>query len=256
MPSPTTREGYDATVAANLASQDAHRRARTHYAAVDERDQLAAEEAERVALVVTDADVSADPEVAELEGRLVDGEDIPAEQVAEVRAAARARVRFARLRDLAANRKARRDAAQLEREQAAAAEEHARAALTPYTPVAMIPLYDDAVRAVRAYTEALDGRNKALVDLATLPSAQRHREVTIDMSRGVVTAVLPLDGHHYKFQDIGQHVVRVLNAAGLDERRHQIVDRSLFDLDTRDPAIVAEGRAMAAEPKGRRKGAA
>jgi len=145
-----------------------------------ERDRQAAELAAAEAVPdsgeIDPAEIDADPEVAALEERIASGDTKVTEaQLAKVRTEAAGRVRFVRLRGKFAERKARKDAEQLERVQAAAAEQHAREALAGHLDADLAPLQDEAVRAVAALVQAVEGRNATLRRLVHLPAAQRVR---------------------------------------------------------------------------------
>lgn len=241
-------------IRAEKAENSAARRAQWEADQVAERAAVErAEQDRRAAIDAVPADeLSDDDEVTELEERIASGDDtVTVEDLQRAREAATGRKRFARLRDVFADRQARREAERAEREAAAAAQEHARTVLGPYAPAEMVPLYDQAVAAVRAYTEALVHRDAAVRSLTALPPVERHRGVTVDQRNPVAMSV-DLDGHEYRLQNIASHVRRVLEAAGIAPRSLDVVDRTLFALDDHDPAIVAEGRAQLATRKGRR----
>jgi hypothetical protein len=231
-------------------------RARAERAAEQaEAERLAAEERAALDAVPIDDEVDADPEVVEVEERIAAGdESVSAEHLAEARNVAAGRIRFARLRQLAADRKARRDAEQLAREQAAAAEVHAREALAPYAPAALVEKYDAAVAGLRAYAEAVEERNAELRRLVRLPQAERHVGAVSDQ-RDAFGDRLAVDGHEYRRQQLDQHLRRVLEAAGVSAHNFQVIDRTRFRIDDRDPEIVAEGREQLAAAKGRKRGA-
>jgi hypothetical protein len=221
-------------------------------AAREAAEQAAAEQAaaDRAALdaVPVDDDVDADPAVVELEERVAAGDpEVTAEQLADERIAAAGRVRFARLRKLAADRQARRDAEAAERAAAEAAEQHAREQLAPYAPAALVPLYDAAVAALVAYADAIDERNAHVRRLATLPAAERHRGAGVTVPHDVRSAQVDVDGHVYRVQQVDAHVERVLGAAGISASRIRLVRGTQYAVDDRDPALVAEGRAQLAD---------
>lgn len=251
---PTTSERLAAEAEAELvAIAEAGDRRRAELAeqertaaARDEQRRQALEADALAELPVSDAEVDADEQVRELEARVADGdEDVTAEQLADVRTAAAGRVRFAKLRARHAERVAHREAAEQDRRDAIEAEVRAREALAPYTPAALVPLYDAAVAALSAYAEAVEQRNGVLSGLIALPPARRHRGAVPGVY-GQHAEHLSLDGVTYTRQAVGSHVRRVLGAAGISNHSLQRVDLTRFALDQHDPAIVAEGRAQLA----------
>lgn len=210
----------------------------------EERAQLDAQPVE--------AEVDADPAVAELEARIAAGDDeVTAEQLAAERTAAAGRVRFGWLRALYDANVARQLAEQVELDRAAAAEQHAREALAPYTPAALVEKYDAAVAGLRAYADAIEERNAVVRGLVTLPREQRHRGVHIPHAYEPTVGEVPVDGHTYRLQEFGAHMRRVLAAAGVVLHRERMVRATgtVFDggLDRSDPTVIAEGRALLAE---------
>lgn len=207
-----------------------------------------AERAQLDAQPVTDADLADDPAVAAIEARIAAGDaEVTADQLAAARTDAAGRVRFARLRAMFDERAARQIAADRERERAAAAEQHARETLAPYAPAELVPLYDDAVRALRAYAEAIHERNAAVRRLVTLPRTERHRGVHVYRADTPWVGEVLVDGCTYRMQDGTAHFMRVLGAAHLSTRSFTPLDTTQYAVDDRDPAVVAEGRGHLAE---------
>ncbi|MFR9803140.1 hypothetical protein ACL02T_12655 [Pseudonocardia sp. RS010] len=199
-------------------------------------------------------ELSADPEVAALEQRILDGDEtITADQLADARVAAAGRSMFGRLRARLAERQARAAADQLAAEQAAAAEEHARAALAPYAPAELVGLYDRAVEALRAYSAAVEGYNATLHELVGLSAEQRHAGASRDR-HGPWGDRVELDGRTFRREQHEHHLRRLLGAAGIGHDL-RAVDRQRFALDDRDPDVIAEGRAQLAAKGNRKRGA-
>ena len=216
----------------------------------------AEERAQLDALPVADADLDADPAVAEIEARIVAGDDtVTAEQLAATRAEAAGRVRFARLRALLAERTARRDAEQVEREQAEAAIEHARAALAGHTDEALVPLFDAAEEALRALVQAAEGRNRELLRLVGLPRVERVRGVDANAvnRHGPWAARVPLPEGDVDYVEPGPLLSRLLNRADIGVHgggRLVAIDRATYprvEEQLADPKVVARGRARLAE---------
>lgn len=214
-----------------------------------EQEAAAAERTALDALPSSDeasaAEIDADPEVAALEERIASGDGTVSEaQLTKVRTAAAGRVRFARLRGAFADRKARLDAEQVEREHAAAAEAHAREVLAGHTDAALVPLYDEAVAAVSALVEATQGRNETLWRLVNLPTAQRVRGIN-RVNLTPAGAVVPLPEGAIAPVQTDLIVQRVLGRARIVGRKLSVVPAHLAADDT-DPQVIARGRAQLA----------
>lgn len=214
-------------------------------------EQARADEAAAAArLTVSDADIDADPQVRKLEERVMAGDaKVTVEQVADERAMAAGRVRFGRLAQVAKERKARRDAEQLEAEQAAAAEQHAREVLAPFPAAEVAARYDAAVAAVAALVKVCEGRNSALYGLCRLPAVGRVRGVvTANLTPG--SAVVPLDGVKHAPVPTDQLAGRAMTAAGLviAGRGLRVTHEPTTGrvVPAPEPEIVAEGRAQLA----------
>ncbi|WP_218030334.1 hypothetical protein, partial [Pseudonocardia hydrocarbonoxydans] len=110
-----------------------------------------------------------------------------------------------------------------------------------------VPLYDAAVRALRAYADAIHERNAAVRRLITLPRAERHRGVRVYRADTPSVGEVLVDGHTYRLQDGTEHVKRVFGAAHVSVTNFRPVDTRHYRVDDRDPGVVAEGRAVLAE---------
>lgn len=234
------------------AAADAElRQAAERQAAADQAAALAAKQrAAADALPIDDPDVDTDDDVAALEERIAAGDDrVTEKQLADARVKAAGRVRFARLRKVADDRKARRAA---DAERARLAEEfaeHARGVLAEFTPAALVEPYDRAVAALREYAEAIRGRNESLGSLVAYPGAREYGAVPASNTGAASrSAKLVLDGHAYSREDVSAHISRVVGAAGLSHHkgRFDLVDRKQYTVNDRDPELVAEGRSQSA----------
>lgn len=216
----------------------------------DEQEAAAAERARVDALPVTDPEIDADPAVAELERRIADGDtSVTAAQLAKERTAAEGRARHGRLRGWFADRAARKDAEQLELEQAEAAEQHARDALAAHSPAVLVERYDAAVDALRALAATLDARNATVLDLVRLPPAERVRGAELDPGMQEGGPRLPLDGMVHRPQLPGEVITRALRAARIVPTRsgaglRVVGEDEHFDTGGTDPVLIAECRAQ------------
>lgn len=213
----------------------------------------AAERAQLDAQPVSDADLADDVEVRDIEARIAAGDTkVTAAELAAARTDAAGRVRFARLRGLLAERIARRDAEQVEREQAAAAIERARDALAGHTDAELVSLFDAAEAALDALTRAVVDRNRELVRLVALPVADRVRGVDARAvgQHGPQAARLPLPEGEVRTVQFDTLIRAVLERAGISARNMQPIDRDRYprnDRDHRDPEVIARGRAQLAD---------
>ncbi|WP_214365617.1 hypothetical protein [Pseudonocardia sp. H11422] len=217
-----------------------------------ERARRAAERDALDELPVDDAEIDADEEVATLEERIASGDESVTEAaLTKARTAAAGRVRFAKLRAKAAERRARRDAEQLEREQAAAAIEHARAALAGYTDADLVPVFDEAARAVAALVEAAQGRNSELYRLVLLPAAERVRGV-VTANLTPTSAVVPMPEGPVAPVDVVGLVEAALAAGGIVRSQRTGRPLAVRPAETPtgriepapEPAVIARGRAL------------
>lgn len=231
-------EAYHRAVAEAELRQAANRRA-----AEEEAARLAAADRVDADAVPVEDNIDADEEVAELERRIASGDQaVTAEDLAEERARAAGRVRFARLRGVFRDREERKAAEVEEVRRAKAADAHARKALAPYAPAELAAKYDAAVAAVQALGEALDGRNKAIRGLVGLPQTERPRGAAQD--RGVPqSARIVLDGATHRWENPAFVIKRALEVAGISTRNYGVISRDQFAVTTADPALIAEGRA-------------
>lgn len=237
----------DAQIAAEVAERANARRAE-RARVVEQAEAVArAEQAERLAAEQTAADalpadeLSGDELVAEVEQRIASGdESVTADDLAAARTAAAGRSRFARLRQAAADRKARQVAEREQAERIAAAEQAAREALTGASVAEIAARYDEAVAAVRALREAAEVRTRVVVE--QLAALREVGSPMVVVDRGGLgyshSRRLVLDG------------VTVRSGGGLvDEAIRAALPRH-GDGD-RTPALVREGREQAAPRKRR-----
>lgn len=197
-------------------------------------------------LPVADAAIDADPTVAELEQRIVDGDtSVTATMLEKARAAAAGRTRFEQLRGVAGDRAAAQRAEEIEHGQAEAAERHAREVMGAWSPATLVDAYDRAVDGLRDLAAVVDARNAAVLALLRLPAAERLRGAVYDPAMTVRPA-LPLDGVEHTTQGVGEVLAQVLGAARIVRSGPRLLrvvggDEHVH-VDDADPALIAESR--------------
>lgn len=199
-------------------------------------------------------DVAGDDEVAALEQRITGGdEQVTAEQLTAARERAAGRLRFGRLRQVAADRKARRDTEQAEHARVARAQQAAREQLADVDDAVVAARFDAAVAAVEALREIAEQRGDLVARLARtrgeleLPDVHRDRDAW--------ACSLTLDGRrwHASDADAVALVGRALRLAGLYVRGGGTlaVSTRLTEHDRKLPAVVERGRAAVQDGRSR-----
>lgn len=228
-------------------------RAEREAAIAAKRDQTTATardlelEARRTVPASDTAAVDADPEVAELEQRVVDGDDtVTLDEVDHARTEATGRTRFAALKARAAERKA---AEQAERDAAARRDanlEAARQALAPFAPARFAAAYDKAVAALDDLVALGQGHDAEVRRLATLPPDQRPDGATAGptVPGG---AYVEVDGRGHNPIGPGDLARAACRAAGVTAVRSRQSSEPEWRVNIggragKDPRIVAEGR--------------
>ena len=181
--------------------------------------------------------IDADPEVAALEERVAAGdESVTDRDLAKARTAAEGRSRWARLRQLAADRKERLAAEKAEEERVRRVTDNARTALSYFTNDLLVEKYDAAARAVEDLAAFLADRNREVHRLATAPAAERVPEAGVNVLYPN-TYFVPVDGAQWGHVD-PKEIVDTAVGVGW-------AARSEFAAPP-DPGPVAHGRKLLA----------
>lgn len=235
----------DTSVVRSRAEREAAIQAKRDQAAVGARD-LELED-RRTVPTSWAADVDTDPEVAELEQRVVDGDDtITPDQVDQARTEATGRTRFAALK---ARAQAKRDAEAAERDaeaRRAANLDAARQALAPFTPARFAEAYDTAVRALDDLVALGQGHDGEVRRLAALPADERP-EGAVSGRTVPGGAYVKVDGRGHNPIGPGDLVRAACRAAGVTAVRKRDNAEPVWQVNVggragKDPLIVSQGR--------------
>lgn len=189
-------------------------------------------------------DTTTDP-AAELEARVMAGEDVTEAEAVAAFTAADARGRLAELRQRRAERQA---AEETERDHArrrAAALEHARTALARSSPQQVAQAYDAAVAGIAALVDVVADRNATLGEIAGAAEPDRIPDAEQSING---RASVRLDGQGWRMLDLHPLLEAACRRAGAVTANHDgrfvPANRSerQYAAQRGEPAIVQAGR--------------